>query len=141
MPTSYFSNPLLDISSPGGSHTTGRSNRFPREVKQEYTSNRVLEPFEDEDTADAESQDDGITGEPYAQLIYKALMSTAPQYGMVLKDIYAWFARETDKARNSDSKGWQNSIRHNLSMNHVSTDLCDESFFLLVADTILGFPG
>jgi hypothetical protein len=58
------------------------------------------------------------SSEPYAVLIYRALRS-APGHKMVLKDIYAWFERHTDKAKDG-SKGWQNSIRHNLSMNGVS---------------------
>jgi len=62
--------------------------------------------------------DAGINSEPYAQLIYKALMS-APEHRMVLKEIYEWFERNTDKAKYNSSKGWQNSIRHNLSMNGV----------------------
>ena len=56
--------------------------------------------------------------EPYAQLIYRALKS-APGHAMVLKEIYEWFENNTDKAKNGSSKGWQNSIRHNLSMNGV----------------------
>lgn len=56
--------------------------------------------------------------EPYAQLIYRALKS-APAHAMVLKEIYEWFENNTDKAKNGSSKGWQNSIRHNLSMNGV----------------------
>lgn len=64
--------------------------------------------------------DASISSEPYAQLIYKALMS-APEHKMVLKEIYEWFERNTDKAKNNSSKGWQNSIRHNLSMNGVSS--------------------
>lgn len=58
------------------------------------------------------------TEEPYAQLIYRAFMSTEPRYAMTLQDIYQWFREHTDKGK-SDSKGWQNSIRHNLSMNQV----------------------
>ena len=58
------------------------------------------------------------SSEPYAVLIYKALKS-APGHRMVLKDIYEWFENNTDK-NNGPSKGWQNSIRHNLSMNGVS---------------------
>ncbi|KAH6639140.1 hypothetical protein C7974DRAFT_449069 [Boeremia exigua] len=54
--------------------------------------------------------------QPYAQLIYRALL-TAPQHTMVLRDIYDWFKTYTDKATHSETKGWQNSIRHNLSMN------------------------
>jgi len=63
--------------------------------------------------------DASISSEPYAQLIYKALMN-APEHKMVLKEIYEWFEKNTDKAKNNSSKGWQNSIRHNLSMNGVS---------------------
>jgi Forkhead domain len=57
--------------------------------------------------------------EPYAQLIYRAFMSQ-PRHAMTLQEIYQWFRENTDKA-NSESKGWQNSIRHNLSMNAVSS--------------------
>lgn len=58
--------------------------------------------------------------QPYAQLIYRALLD-APDYTMVLRDIYDWFRTYTDKATHSETKGWQNSIRHNLSMNGVSS--------------------
>ncbi|KAF2754992.1 hypothetical protein EJ05DRAFT_118443 [Pseudovirgaria hyperparasitica] len=54
--------------------------------------------------------------EPYAKLIYRALID-APDHQMVLRDIYEWFQLHTDKAQDADAKGWQNSIRHNLSMN------------------------
>ncbi|KAF2458434.1 hypothetical protein BDY21DRAFT_302623 [Lineolata rhizophorae] len=55
--------------------------------------------------------------QPYARLIHQALIN-APDHTMVLKDIYKWFEVHTDKAKNNKgTKGWQNSIRHNLSMN------------------------
>ncbi|CAN9099549.1 hypothetical protein AA0119_g10232 [Alternaria tenuissima] len=54
--------------------------------------------------------------QPYAQLIYQALLN-APNKTMILRDIYEWFKNNTDKASASETKGWQNSIRHNLSMN------------------------
>ncbi|KAI5282097.1 hypothetical protein KEM54_002984, partial [Ascosphaera aggregata] len=53
---------------------------------------------------------------PYAQLIYRALMSTETRT-MSLQQIYDWVASNSNKARDHSSKGWQNSIRHNLSMN------------------------
>ena len=65
--------------------------------------------------------DGNSNSEPYAQLIFRALKS-APGHRMVLKEIYEWFAKNTDKAKTSSSKGWQNSIRHNLSMNGVRYD-------------------
>jgi hypothetical protein len=55
--------------------------------------------------------------EPYAQLIYKAFMSR-DRHAMTLQEIYQWFRENTDKAK-AENKGWQNSIRHNLSMNKV----------------------
>ncbi|KAK4465161.1 hypothetical protein QBC42DRAFT_294576 [Cladorrhinum samala] len=55
--------------------------------------------------------------EPYAKLIYRAFMSK-PSRAMTLQEIYQWFRENTDKGKD-DSKGWQNSIRHNLSMNQA----------------------
>lgn len=60
--------------------------------------------------------------QPYAQLIYQALLQ-ADGHTMILRDIYDWFLKYTDKAAASETKGWQNSIRHNLSMNGVHFDL------------------
>jgi hypothetical protein len=56
---------------------------------------------------------------PYAKLIYQCLRD-APDHTMVLKEIYDWFKANTDKAQDPGEKGWQNSIRHNLSMNKAS---------------------
>ncbi|KAL2819368.1 hypothetical protein BDW59DRAFT_122127 [Aspergillus cavernicola] len=53
---------------------------------------------------------------PYSQLIYEALL-TAPGKKLPLQGIYLWFEKNTAKGRDRSSKGWQNSIRHNLSMN------------------------
>lgn len=67
----------------------------------------------------------GVEGS-YAQLIYKALMSV-PKHGMKLEEIYEWFEKNTQKTSQTNSKGWQNSVRHNLSMievgvsNNIST--------------------
>ncbi|KAK5631698.1 hypothetical protein RRF57_007412 [Xylaria bambusicola] len=54
---------------------------------------------------------------PYAQYIRLALLSVE-SHSMSLAQIYQWFRDNTDKASDV-SKGWQNSIRHNLSMNKV----------------------
>ncbi|KAF1936844.1 hypothetical protein EJ02DRAFT_447808 [Clathrospora elynae] len=67
--------------------------------------------------------------QPYAQLIYQALLH-APNKTMILRDIYDWFKNHTDKASASETKGWQNSIRHNLSMNGAFEKVdqpCEES--------------
>ncbi|POR33176.1 Forkhead box protein I1 [Tolypocladium paradoxum] len=62
---------------------------------------------------------DAKLDEPYAKLIYRAFMSR-PDYTMTLQDIYQWFRDNTTKAV-SEKGGWQNSIRHNLSMNAAFT--------------------
>ncbi|GKT64231.1 forkhead domain-containing protein [Colletotrichum tofieldiae] len=54
--------------------------------------------------------------EPYAKLIHKALKD-APGHSMTLQELYQWFKDNTDKTRKTEGTGWQNSIRHNLSMN------------------------
>ncbi|KAK5656941.1 hypothetical protein OQA88_3463 [Cercophora sp. LCS_1] len=57
--------------------------------------------------------------EPYAQLICRAFLSTE-RHAMTLQEIYQWFRENTAKGK-SATKGWQNSIRHNLSMNQAFT--------------------
>ncbi|KAK1569846.1 fork head domain-containing protein [Colletotrichum navitas] len=55
--------------------------------------------------------------EPYAKLIHRALLD-APRRSMTLQELYKWFQDNTDKTHKQDGgTGWQNSIRHNLSMN------------------------
>ncbi|KAF7520735.1 hypothetical protein PCG10_008956 [Penicillium crustosum] len=53
---------------------------------------------------------------PYSVLIYQALKE-APGNKLQLQNIYSWFEANTDKGGDPSAKGWQNSIRHNLSMN------------------------
>lgn len=77
--------------------------------------------FEDlENAASQSSASEGrSTKNSYAWLIYRALMD-AEDHKLSLQQIYKWVAKNTDKAINPAFKGWQNSIRHNLSMNGVS---------------------
>ncbi|KAK4223452.1 hypothetical protein QBC38DRAFT_51409 [Podospora fimiseda] len=65
------------------------------------------------------SQSNKAQDEPYAKLIWRAFMSV-PSHAMTLQEIYQWFRENTDKGKD-ESKGWQNSIRHNLSMNLAFT--------------------
>ncbi|KAF3484098.1 uncharacterized protein GIQ15_03422 [Arthroderma uncinatum] len=103
----------IESSSPVDFHGLCGSDSIARSVPE--PGNLVSEDETDDDSVSSE--------EPYARLIWRALMS-APGHKMVLKEIYEWFEKNTSKAKNSDSKGWQNSIRHNLSMNAVSKKLC-----------------
>lgn len=54
----------------------------------------------------------------YAKLLYRALKEQ-PDHMMTLKDLYDWVAGHTNKGKEGTGKGWQNSVRHNLSMNGV----------------------
>lgn len=76
-------------------------------------------PFEDGMSYDGDN--DGDKAEPYAKSLFRCLRD-APGHTMVLRDIYDWFKANTEKARDPGSTGWQNSIRHNLSMNKVHTN-------------------
>lgn len=57
---------------------------------------------------------------PYNEWIFECLLS-ASNHEMALHDIYQWFIENTPKGQIKNQKGWQNSVRHNLSMNDVST--------------------
>ena len=108
---------LIRINNERDAHYTSRIKQKDRLDYNSYYGNnsRASTPYsnlhEDRNAIDKE--------QPYAQLIYRALLD-APNHTMVLRDIYDWFLRYTDKAAHSETKGWQNSIRHNLSMNGVS---------------------
>ncbi|KAF2207238.1 hypothetical protein CERZMDRAFT_51424, partial [Cercospora zeae-maydis SCOH1-5] len=52
----------------------------------------------------------------YAQLLYKCLLD-APDHTLSLRELYDWVAAHSQKARDPNNRGWQNSVRHNLSMN------------------------
>ncbi|KAL4780755.1 hypothetical protein BJX76DRAFT_350698 [Aspergillus varians] len=66
--------------------------------------------------ANPDEAEDTTADPPYSQLIYEALLA-APGKKLPLQGIYLWFEKNTAKGKDRGSKGWQNSIRHNLSMN------------------------
>lgn len=93
-------------------------------IKSEFSSDDSSAKHSDDEEIDEalemyDTVDDRILDEPYAKLIYRALKA-APGYSMALQDIYQWFQKNTDKVKPGQI-GWRNSIRHNLSMNAVST--------------------
>ena len=55
----------------------------------------------------------------YAQLLWRCLKE-APEHTMTLKELYDWVREHSQKAKDPKNRGWQNSVRHNLSMNAVS---------------------
>ena len=66
----------------------------------------------------ASNSEERTSDTPYAKLIERALLE-AKGNRLVVKDIYKWIEANTNKASDPSSKGWQNSVRHNLSMNGV----------------------
>lgn len=91
-----------------------------RQIAIQPDVKRTCQDLSDTMTLDScETDSESTRGEPpYAKLIYNALMN-APEHKLVLRDIYAWISENTDKAKDPAFKGWQNSVRHNLSMNGV----------------------
>lgn len=74
-------------------------------------------------TKDSQDDEEDPGDKPYARLIHEALMQ-APGHRMMLREIYDWFVQNTTKPSESGTNGWQNSIRHNLSMNQVGVCKC-----------------
>ncbi|KAF2221685.1 hypothetical protein BDZ85DRAFT_200737, partial [Elsinoe ampelina] len=60
--------------------------------------------------------DDNGSETAYAHLLFKCL-EAAPNQKMGLRDIYNWMYDNCPRVRDVNNKGWQNSVRHNLSMN------------------------
>ncbi|KAK6438445.1 hypothetical protein LTR95_005361 [Oleoguttula sp. CCFEE 5521] len=97
--------------SPQENHPSPYST-YSREQSTAYTV--YEQPEEDEYD---EELDGGEGSDPcYAQLLYRCLRD-APSHTLSLRELYKWVQAHSQKAKDSTSKGWQNSVRHNLSMN------------------------
>jgi len=56
---------------------------------------------------------------PYNQMLHRCLKQQ-PDCKLELQEIYRWFMKNYPSRYSAKERGWQNSIRHNLSMNEVS---------------------
>lgn len=85
------------------------------------------EAFPEEEEEGIESPSAEVTDPCYAQLLYRCLLE-APEHTMTLKDVYAWVSQNSQKAKEASTTGWQNSVRHNLSMNAVCAEEPSSSY-------------
>ena len=105
--------------SPVQQQTIGYNDWFQDNNSSSYRST----PMDDDMQYDDDDELGDEKHEPYAKTLYRCLRD-APNHTMVLRDIYEWFKTNTSRGKEPHEKGWQNSIRHNLSMNQVSTMSC-----------------
>ena len=115
-PSLYRRNPHLNFEQPPFHPMTRspcQSFKVPTQWSQPEDTRTTRKPGSPSNSSDGKSGKDS-----YAWLIYRALMD-ADDNKLSLQEIYSWVATHTDKANNPGVKGWQNSIRHNLSMNGV----------------------
>jgi hypothetical protein len=121
----YFATPspvalptMSDVYREPVSHANHSEYQSPGNVSPHHHNIVDLRDYEN---AIAEEDETGGNVDPcYAQLLYKCLKD-APDHTMALKKVYEWVLQHSQKARDSPGTGWQNSVRHNLSMNAVSS--------------------
>ncbi|KAJ3406698.1 transcription factor [Chytridiales sp. JEL 0842] len=110
---SYFLLPRVDPSSidPNSASESGRKNK-----KKTKTSSHGDHSGDDGSHSGDNNNPNVRPNLSYATMISQALNAAGPEKKMTLAGIYQWIS-ETYPFYRMDSTGWQNSIRHNLSLN------------------------
>lgn len=111
----HFGGPFIDHNSPIAHHHHD-------DLKHDMTMPPAPPPIHDNLFA-GEDEDREASADPadpcYAQLLYQCLKE-APGHTLSLRELYEWVQQHSQKAKDPKNRGWQNSVRHNLSMNAVS---------------------